>query len=128
MPIQSIVRLYDASDPPVEIGIRFNGVGKDGFVEGFYADIGGNRNNPNWWAKMTVRVQDAMDVRIKLNDASLVDDPAGPNGEDPARPDFFWDGTPPSGDLVSRSIIISNVSWDDDRVPPLHFKLMRARR
>lgn len=117
----------DSSDPPEEIGIRFNGVGPDGFVEGFYANIGGNRNNPNWWVKMAAKVQDLMDVRIRLNDVSLVDDPAGPNGADPARPDFFWDGTPPNGYLVSRSVIISNVSWDDNRVPPLDFTLRRAR-
>jgi hypothetical protein len=36
MSIQSIVRLYDTSDPPVEIGIRLNGVDKDGFMEREY--------------------------------------------------------------------------------------------
>jgi hypothetical protein len=119
MPIQSIVRLYDASDPPVEIGIRLNGVGKDGFMEVLYADIPGNSWNANRLAKFTERAQQLIDVRIPLTDPSLIDDPAGPNGSDPARPDFFWD----AGDLVSRPVIISDVSFTD----VLNFTLTRAR-
>ena len=71
MPIQSIVRLYDTADPPVEIGIRLNGCGPDGFIEGYYADIPGNRNNPIWWDKMTQRVQDMIDVHDSVGPAPL---------------------------------------------------------
>lgn len=118
MPIQSVVRLYDTSEPPEEIGIRFNGVGKDGFFEVIYADIPGNSWNQNRLNMFTARAQDLIDVRVPLSDPSLVNDPAGPNGSDPARPDFFWDG----GDLVARSIIISDVSFDG----VLYFTLTRA--
>lgn len=119
MPIQSIVRLYDTSDPPEEIGIRLNGVGKDGFMEILYADIPGNSWNQNRLNQFMARAQDMIDVRIPLTDPSFVDDPAGPNGADPARPDFFWDG----GDLVARSVIISDVTFTD----VLNFTLTRAR-
>jgi len=119
MPIQSVVRLYDESDPPEEIGIRFNGVGKDGFFEAIYADIPGNSWNQNRLDMFTARAQDLIDIRIPLDDPSLIDDPAGPNGSDPARPEFFWDG----GDLVARPIIISDVTFTDR----LNFTLTRAR-
>lgn len=130
MPIKSIERLYDASDPPVEIGIRLNGCGPNGFVEGYYADITGNRNNPQWWAKMTARVQDMIDVRIRLDDDQFKEDGVVVDPDaltDPARPDFFWDGDPPNGYLVARTILISDVSWDDGRVPPLQFTLSKVR-
>ena len=117
MPIQSIVRLYDTSDPPEEIGIRLNGVGKDGFFEVLYADIPGNSWNQNRLRIFTERAQDLIDVRIPLNDPSLVDDPDALT--DPARPDFFHD----AGDLVSRPVIISDVTFTDR----LNFTLTRAR-
>ena len=117
MPIQSIIRLYDTADPPEEIGIRLNGVGKDGFMETLYADIPGNSWNQNRLNKFTQRAQDLIDVRIPLSDPSLVDDPDAL--VDPARPDFFHD----SGDLVSRSVIISDVTFTDR----LNFTLTRAR-
>lgn len=116
MPIQSVVRLYDTSEPPEEIGIRLNGCGKDGFLEFFYA---AGAWTPQRLAMYTVNAQNAIDVRIPLDDPSLVDDPAGPNGSDPARPDFFWD----SGDLVSRSVILSDMTFTDR----LDFTLTRAR-
>ena len=119
MPIQSVVRLYNGADPPEEIGIRFNGVGKNGFIEIIYADIPGNSWNPQRLVGFTVKAQEFIDVRIPLDDPSLIDDPAGPNGSDPARPDFFWDG----GDLVARPIIISDVTFTD----VLNFTLTRAR-
>ena len=130
MPIQSVVRLYDTSDPPVEIGIRLNGCGPNGFIEGYYADIPGNRDNPQWWAKMTERVQDLIDVRIRLDDdvfkeGGVVVDPDAL--VDPGRPDFFWDGDPPNGYLVARTVLISDVTWDSALTPPLSFKLSRVR-
>jgi hypothetical protein len=117
MPIRAIERIIDGGGN--EIGIRLVGVGKDGVLEVFYADIPGNSWNPQRLAKMVERVQQLIDVRIPLSDPSLVDDPAGPNGSDPALPNFFWD----AGDLVARPIIISNVSWNGSR---LNFTLTRA--
>ncbi len=122
MPIQSVQRLY-AGDPLVEVGLRLYGVGKDGLLEVLYQDIPGNSWNPQRIAKFTERAQQLIDVRIPLDDPSLVDDPAGPNGADPARPDFFWD----SGDLVARSIIISDVSFTEPD-GPLNFTITRARQ
>ena len=123
MPIQSVVRLYDVSDPPVEIGIRLNGVGKDGFMEVLYADIPGNSWNQNRLNKFTERAQDLIDVRIPLTDPQFQDEVGtvvDPDAlVDPARPDFFWD----AGDLVSRSVIISDVNFTD----VLNFTLTRAR-
>lgn len=119
MPVKAITRLYDNANPPNEIGIRIEGVGKDGFIEVLYADIPGNSWNANRLAKFADRAQQLIDIRIPLTDPSLVDDEAGPNGADPARPDFFWD----SGDLVARPIIISDVSFDG----VLNFVLTRAR-
>lgn len=114
MPIQSIERIMDGPD---EIGIRLNGVGKDGFVEVLYADIPGNSWNQNRLNKFAERAQELIDVRIPLTDPSLVDDPDALT--DPARPDFFHD----TGDLVARSVIISDVSFTDR----LNFTLTRAR-
>ena len=128
MPIQSIVYIYDGSN--AEIGVRFNGVGENGFFEVLYADVPGNSWNQNRINKFTrIAQEDYIDIRIPLDDPSLVDDENGPNGVDPARPDFFWDTSPPNNDLVARPIIISDVSFDDT-VPPdghLSFTLTRAR-
>lgn len=114
MPIQSIERLYNEQDE--EIGIRLNGVGKDGFFEVLYADIPGQSWNQNRLDKFAERAQVLIDVRIPLADLPT-DDPA--KTTDPARPDFFHDGN----DLVARPIIISNVSFTDR----LNFTLTRAR-
>jgi hypothetical protein len=122
MPIQSIERLYDTSDPPEEIGIRLNGVGKDGFMQVLYADIPGNSWNQNRLNKFTARAQDLIDVRIPLTDPMFKEGGVVVDPDvlvDPARPDFFHD----SGDLVARSVIISDVSFTD----LLNFTLTRAR-
>ncbi len=116
MPIRAIERITDGSGD--EIGIRLLGVGKDGIIEILYADIPGNSWNQNRLNKFTERAQDLIDYRIPLGDPSLVDDPDAL--VDPARPDFFHDG----GDLVARPVIISDVSWDGER---LNFTLTRAR-
>ena len=117
MPIQSVVRIYDTADPPEEIGIRLNGVGPGGFFEVLYADIPGNSWNQNRLNKFVQKAQELIDVRIPLDDPSLVDDPDAL--ADPARPDFFHD----NGDLVSRSVTISDVTFTDR----LNFTLTRAR-
>jgi hypothetical protein len=128
MPIQSVVYIYDGVN--AEIGVRFNGAGENGFFEVLYADIPGGSWNPQRLAKFTqIAQEDYIDIRIPLDDPSLVDDPNGPNGVDPARPDFFWDTDPPNNDLVARPIIILNVSFDPDVLPDghLNFTLTRAR-
>jgi hypothetical protein len=122
MPIQSIVRLYDTADPPEEIGIRLNGVGKDGFMEILYADIPGNSWNSNRLRMFTERAQGMIDVRIPLDDPQFMEEGVVVDPDalvDPARPDFFWD----NGDLVARAIIISDVAFTD----VLNFTLTRAR-
>jgi hypothetical protein len=122
MPIQGIVRLYDTSDPPEEVGIRLNGVGKDGFMEILYVDIPGNSWNKNRLKLFTGRAQDMIDVRIPLDDPQFMEDGVVVDPDalvDPARPDFFWD----SGDLVARPVIISDVTFTD----VLNFVIRRAR-
>jgi hypothetical protein len=122
MPIQGIVRLYDTSDPPEEVGIRLNGVGKDGFMEILYVNIPGNSWNQNRLDKFTARAQDMIDVRIPLDDPQFMEDGVVVDPAalvDPALPHFFWD----SGDLVARPVIISDVSFTDR----LNFMLTRAR-
>lgn len=123
MSIHSIDRLYDTSDPPEEIGIRLTGCGKDGFVEVLYDDIPGNSWNQNRLNKFTARAQDLIDVRIPLDDPMFQDEfgtVIDPDVlTDPARPNFFHDG----GDLVSRSVLISDVSFTDR----LNFTISRAR-
>jgi hypothetical protein len=50
VPIQSVVYIYDEAD--AEIGVRFNGVGENGFFEVLYASIPGgswNQNRLNRW-------------------------------------------------------------------------------
>lgn len=116
MPIQSIVRLYDTSDPPVENGIRLNGVGKDGFMEILYSDIPGGSWNQNRLDKFMARAQDMIDVRIPLADLPI-DDPD--KTIDPELPNLFWD----KFDLVARSILISDVHFTD----VLMFTLTKVR-
>jgi len=108
------------TDPPVEVGIILNGIGPGGSLSILYTDIPGNSWNKNRLNKFVTKVQDMIDVRTPLDDPNLVDDPHGPNGVDPARPSFFWD----SGDLVARSIIISDVTFSAD---VLNFTLTRAK-
>ena len=115
MPIHAIERIQDGGGE--EIGIRLVGVGRGGILEVLYADIPGNSWNVNRIEKFTERAQDLIDFRIPLTDPSLVDDPDALT--DPGRPGFFHD----SGDLVARSVIISDVTFDGSR---LQFTLTRA--
>lgn len=105
--------------PANEDGIRFIGAGKTGVIEILYSEIPGGSWNANRLAKFAERAQQLIDYRIPLNDPELADDPHGINGADPARPNFFWD----AGDLVSRPVIISDVTWDGAH---LRFTLSRA--
>jgi hypothetical protein len=110
-------------DPTDEDGLRLRGAGHDGtgYLTVIYANIPGNSWNQNRLDLFTGRAQQLLDFRIPLDDPSLIDDPAGPNGSDPARPDFFWD----SGDLVARPVIISDVTYSEEA--GLSFTLTRAR-
>ena len=107
-------------DPTDEDGLRLIGAGKDGILTVMYSDIPGNSWNQNRLDKFMQRAQELIDVRIPLNDPSLADDENGPNGVDPARPDFFWD----NGDLVARPIVIENVTFENNM---LNFTVRRNR-
>jgi hypothetical protein len=96
-------------DPADEDGLRLIGAGKTGVLEVLYSDIPGNSWNQNRLNKFTERANQLLEYRIPLTDPSLADDPAGPNGSDPARPDFYWD----NGDLVSRSVVVSEPTFID---------------
>jgi hypothetical protein len=115
-------------DPADEDGLRLRGAGHDGsgYLTVMYADIPGGSWNPQRLEKFRQRAQDFIDKRIPLDDPSLVDDPAGENGTDPALPWFFWD----SGDLVARPVIIGEVTWDDPAAGGggLNFSLRRVRK
>lgn len=113
MPIRAIERI--TNEQGEEIGIRLLGVGANGIIEVLYKDIPGNSWNQNRLNQFTQRAQNFIDQRIAKTSLST-DDPA--RLEDPARPDFFWDGN----DLVARPILISNVSWDGNK---LNFTLTR---
>src|SRR5210317_2053738 len=109
MPIQGIqfrrestqewVTLEDR-DPADEDGLRLLGAGPSGVLEILYADIPGNSWNANRLAKFEERANQLLTKRQPI--ASLPDDDPDKT-TDPARPDFFWDGS----DLVARPVIIS---------------------
>lgn len=106
-------------DPADEDGLRLLGAGSSPVITILYADIPGNSWNQNRLDKFRDRAQALLDVRIPLNDPSLVDDPDALT--DPARPDFFHD----AGDLVARTIAISVVTYSAQ--DGLNFRLERVR-
>ena len=105
-------------DPLDEDGLRLRGAGNhpSGYLTIMYVDVPGNSWNQNRLNKFAERAQDLIDFRQPL-DTLPDDDPD--KTIDPARPDLFHDG----GDLVGRSVIISDVSFTDR----LNFTLTRAR-
>ena len=108
MPIRAITPILDSSDPPEAIGIRFDGVGPNGFVEVLYSQINGNGWNANRLTKIRNFIQNLCDVRIPLDDPQFMEDGEVVDPDalvDPARPDFFHD----NGDLVARSIIVEPI-------------------
>jgi hypothetical protein len=116
-------------DPTDEDGLRLRGAGHDGtgYLTVIYANIPGNSWNQNRMDLFMARAQDYIDFRIPLDDPQF-EDPDNPGViidpdalVDPARPDFFWD----SGDLVSRPVIISDVTYSEEA--GLSFTLTRAR-
>lgn len=129
MPIQGI-EFHKAStqewvsasdrDPADEDGLRLLGAGKTGTLEVMYADIPGASWNQNRLNKFVEHANQLLQYRIPLTDPSLADDENGPNGVDPGRPDFFWDG----GDLVSQSVVVENATFVDG---VLNFTVRRNR-
>ena len=114
----------DQRDPDDEDGLRVIGMGRNTLSDGrigleiLYADIPGNSWNAQRLARFAERAQELIDFRQAITDLP-VDDPA--RISDPARPDFFWDGS----DIVARSIIISDVAFS--QANGLSFALTRAR-
>jgi len=110
-------------DPTDEDGLRLRGAGHDGtgYLTIMYTDIPGNSWNQNRLNMFTARANQYLEHRTPLTDPSLVDDPAGPNGSDPARPNFFWDG----GDLVAKPVVISDVTYSEEA--GLNFATTRVR-
>ena len=97
MPVQS----YYSTDTYLHI----NGVGKDGFVRVYYADVPGNSWNQNRLNKGIEALQNLIDQRTLRTDLPA-DDPA--RISDPARPDWFWEGS----DIVARPVVVSDPVWD----------------
>jgi len=102
----SLVRIYDGSNPPVEIGIRINGVGKDGFIQVLYSEIPGNSWNQQRLNRFRDQGQLLIDERTLRTDLDP-DDPA--RLADPALPNWFWDGT----DIVARPYLLGTVTFTD---------------
>ena len=101
----------DASqrDPLDEDGLRLRGAGHDpsGYLTIMYANIPGNSWNQNRLNRFAQIANGYLEFRMPLTDPDLVDDPAGPNGADPAQPNFYWD----AGDLVAKPIEIVDVTY-----------------
>ena len=108
MPIHAIYHLYDAAEPPVEIGVRFEGLSDGTDFDFLYSDIPGSSWTPPRIAQAQAYIQDRIDYRIDR--ATL--DPNHPyiiNG-DPALSWVFWDGA----DVVERFHTITELAFDGD--------------
>lgn len=66
--------------------------------------------------------QSWLDKVIKLKDLPA-DDPDKTPGTD--TPWKFWRGTGGNAEIVYRSVIIKDVTWDENATPPLNFTLQR---
>ncbi len=110
----------EARDPADEDGIRFFGAGN--VIKTFlYSDVRGNSWNAQKLRRASAYIQENLFTkRTPLSDPSLVDDEHGPNGVDPARPEFFWE----DGDLVALSAVIKDVQFVDGR---LDFRIVDPR-
>lgn len=114
MPIKSIERLTDGGGE--EIGIRLHGAGR-GISEVLYADVAGKPWNAARLERFRSQMQDEIDDPIPLSRGDFVDDPDALL--DPSRPDLFHK----DGNLVGRSVIISDVTHDGTR---MQFTLTKA--
>jgi hypothetical protein len=90
----------------------------------FYADFPQTDDTPE---KKVQRIIDNvqrqfLDTRIKLSD--LPDDDPDKN-TDPGLPHLFHEGQGGNAELVSRSIVIEDVTWDDNATPPLQVSFRR---
>lgn len=108
MPIHAINHLFDTSEPPVEIGVQFVGVGATGTLEFFYSDIPGGSWTPPRIAQAEQWVQDRIDFRI---DRSTLDPnhPYIKNG-DPGLSWVFWDGA----DVIERFYTFTDLTFDGE--------------
>ena len=66
--------------------------------------------------------QSWLDTVIKLKDLPADDPDKTPGTNTPHK---FWRGTGGNAELVFRTVVIENVSWDETRSPPLYFDLRR---
>ena len=73
-------------------------------------------------AHVVEHVQSWLETRIRTKD--LPDDEEYKD-VDPGLPHFFHEGQGGNKELVARSIVIENVTYDDTRTPPLIFTLRR---
>ncbi len=117
MPVRLPLRhLLDGQGEPV--GTQMLGAGRTGEITIMYDDISGNTGNAAWLNKFRDAIQDKIDVVDPLS-SYPPDDPD--RATDPNREDFFHE----QGNLVSRSVIIFDVTWLGDRVT---YRLRRAKR
>ncbi len=108
MPIQDIYHFYDGSDPPIELGVRFVGIGEAGFLEFLYSDIPGQSWTPPRIAQAQAWVQNEIDLHIDR--AAL--DPNHPyiiNG-DPGLSWVFWEGD----DVIERLYTFTDLAFDGE--------------
>lgn len=118
---ESTAEWVDASlrDPADEDGLRLRGAGHDGtgYLTIMYSDIPGNSWNQHRLDLFTQRANDLLTLRIPLADLPA-DDPdktTDPNNF----PWLYWD----SGDLCSRTVTVSNATWDGTQ---LNFAVIRV--
>ena len=119
MPIHDIEHIFNTDEPPLEIGVRFTGIGETGIIEFLYSDIPGQSWTNARIAQAELWVQDRIDNPIDR--ATL--DPNHPyikNG-DPGLSWLFWDGT----DVVERFYTFTNLTFDGEHS---NFDFLRINR
>jgi len=105
-------------DPTDEDGLRLIGAGPSGVVTVMYADIPGASWNANRLAKFVERANEILTLRIPL--ASLPADDPDKTTDPNDFPWLYWD----AGDLCSRTITVSDATWDGTQ---LLFKISRVK-
>lgn len=109
MPIHAIEHVFDAADPPVEIGVKLYGMPDGTDLTFLYSDIPGSSWTAPRIALAQQYVQDNIDVRIDR--ASLPADHPYIKDGDPALTWLFWDGT----DVVERLLTFTDLAFDGDQ-------------
>jgi len=101
--------------------IRVRKSGDEFYFE--FADFPGGVNTPQKRVDhIMTNGQRWLDTRQKLSDLPA-DDPD--KTTDPGLPTLFWEGQGGNAELVGRSIVIENVTWDDAATPPLNVSFRR---